>query len=54
MPRKVAVFDVDGTIFRSSLLIEVVDPLIRDGVFPEEVQDSYAKEYERWLDREGD
>ena len=51
--RKVAVFDVDGTIFRSSLLIEVVNQLIRDGVFPEEVQNSYAKEYERWLDREG-
>src|ERR1043166_964022 len=53
MPGKVAVFDVDGTIFRSSLLIQVVDQLIRDGVFPEDVQKSYAKEYERWLDREG-
>ncbi len=48
-----AVFDVDGTIFRSSLLIQVVEQLIRDGVFPEEAQNSYAKEYERWLDREG-
>src|SRR6185295_3766859 len=53
VPTKVAVFDVDGTIFRSSLLIEVVDQLIRDGVFPEDVQKSYAKDYERWLDREG-
>ena len=52
-PKKVAVFDVDGTIFRSSLLIQVVEQLIRDGVFPEEAQNSYAKEYERWLDREG-
>jgi len=47
--RKVAVFDVDGTIFRSSLLIQVVDQMIRDGIFPEDIQ----KEYERWLDREG-
>jgi HAD superfamily hydrolase (TIGR01490 family) len=54
MPAKVAVFDVDGTIFRSSLLIEVVDQLIRDGVFPEDVQRSYARDYERWLDREGE
>jgi HAD superfamily hydrolase (TIGR01490 family) len=51
---KVAIFDVDGTIFRSSLLIEVVDQLIRDGVFPEEVQLTYAKQQEKWLDREGD
>ena len=52
--RKVAVFDVDGTIFRSSLLIQVVDQLIRDGVFPEEVQAMYAKQHEKWMDREGD
>jgi len=53
MPRKVAVFDVDGTIFRSSLLIQVVDQLIRDGVFPEDSQRVYAKEFERWENREG-
>ncbi len=52
--RKVAVFDVDGTIFRSSLLIDVVDQLIRDGVFPEEAQAVFAKQHEKWLDREGD
>ncbi len=51
--RKVAVFDVDGTIFRSSLLIQVVEQLIRDGVFPEDAQAEYAKQYEKWLDREG-
>lgn len=51
--RKVAVFDVDGTIFRSSLLVQVVDQMIRDGVFPEDVQKGYAKQYEKWLDREG-
>ncbi len=52
--RKVAVFDVDGTIVRSSLLIMLVDQLIRDGVFPEEVQSVYAKQHEKWMDREGD
>lgn len=52
--RKVAVFDVDGTIFRSSLLIQVVEQLIRDEVFPEEAQAIYAKQQEKWLDREGD
>ena len=54
MKRKVAVFDVDGTIFRSSLLVQVVDQLIRDGVFPEDVQKSYARAHEKWLNREGD
>ena len=53
MKRKVAVFDVDGTIFRSSLLVEVVDQLIRDGIFPEESQKKYARQHEKWLNREG-
>jgi len=51
---KVAVFDVDGTLFRSSLLIQLVEQLIRDGTFPEETQAAYAKQHEKWLDREGD
>ena len=52
--RRVAVFDVDGTIFRSSLLIQVVDKLIEDGAFPPEARRVYEQEEERWLDREGD
>lgn len=51
--KKVAVFDVDGTIFRSSLLIQVVEQLIRDEVFPEHAQASYARQQEKWLNREG-
>ena len=52
--QKFAVFDVDGTIFRSSLLIQIVEQLIRDGVFPEETQALFARQQEKWLDREGD
>lgn len=52
--RKVAVFDVDGTIFRSSLLIQLVDRLIEDGAFPKEARERYGREYEKWLNREGD
>jgi HAD superfamily hydrolase (TIGR01490 family) len=52
--RKVAVFDVDGTIFRSSLLIQLVERLIQDGAFPEEARKAYEKEHRLWLDREGD
>lgn len=52
--RKVAIFDVDGTIFRSSLLIQLVRQLIADGSFPPETEGVYEKHYHKWLDREGD
>ncbi|MHB1086270.1 MAG: HAD family hydrolase [Minisyncoccota bacterium] len=52
--RRVAVFDVDGTIFRSSLLIQLVEKLIARGAFPEDAQKVYEKEQLKWLDREGD
>ena len=52
--RRVAIFDVDGTIFRSSLLIQVVNRLIEKNVFPASTRDVYESEYERWLNREGD
>ena len=52
--RKVAIFDVDGTIFRSSLLIQLVEQLILDGAFAETVQIEYEKTRQKWLDREGD
>src|SRR3989344_3653255 len=52
--RKLAVFDVDGTIFRSSLLIQVVNKLIDAGAFPKGAERVYEKEYHRWIDREGD
>lgn len=51
--RKVAVLDIDGTIFRSSLLLELVERLIEQGVFPEEVRAEYEEERQRWLDRRG-
>lgn len=54
MQRPVAAFDIDGTIFRSSLLIELVDRLILRGVFPEEARKEYERAQEEWLDRKGD
>lgn len=50
--RKFAAFDVDGTIFRSSLLIELVEELIETGLFPEEAKVNYQKPFHHWLDRE--
>jgi len=52
--RKVAIFDVDGTIFRSSLLIQIVERLIFVGAFPEEVRDDFERQHQKWLDRKGD
>lgn len=52
--RPVAVFDIDGTIFRSSLLIELVDRLIERGIFPKEARTAYERAQEEWLDRKAD
>lgn len=52
--RKVAVFDVDGTIFRSSLLIELVETLIAKDIFPKSIRATYEKERGLWLDRRGE
>jgi HAD superfamily hydrolase (TIGR01490 family) len=51
--KKVAFFDIDGTLFRSSLLIELVDALVAEGVFSPEVRDGYIEERRLWLDRQG-
>jgi HAD superfamily hydrolase (TIGR01490 family) len=53
MEQRVAFFDIDGTIFRSSLLIELVEGLVREGVFPAEAKEAYADEHDAWWNREG-
>lgn len=55
MPKKrpVAVFDIDGTIFRSSLLIQLVEELIRRGDFPEDARKMYKRSEEEWVSRTG-
>lgn len=52
--QKVAIFDIDGTIFRSSLLIKLVDVLIEQGNFPELSRKEYEAEHVLWLERKGD
>ena len=51
--RKVAIFDVDGTIFRSSLIIELVDELIKGGFLEKNIVKEYEGEYLEWLNRKG-
>ena len=50
-PRRVAVFDIDGTIFRSSLLIELVEGLIAQGIFKASARHGYERAYQNWLNR---
>jgi HAD superfamily hydrolase (TIGR01490 family) len=49
----VAFFDIDGTVFRSSLLIELVEALVREGAFPPEARDVYRDAHTAWRNREG-
>ena len=51
--QKLAIFDIDGTIFRSSLLIELTDDLIAKGIFPASTAKVYARARDNWLNREG-
>lgn len=52
--RPVAVFDIDGTIFRSSLFLALTKRLIQDGLFPKQVQQEFEDDRLKWLDRKGD
>jgi HAD superfamily hydrolase (TIGR01490 family) len=52
--KKVAVFDIDGTIFRSSLFIQLMEKLIDEKIFSQSVRRSYEREEKKWLEREGD
>lgn len=51
--QSVAFFDIDGTVFRSSLLVEIVEALIRENVFPADARDIYYPAYTSWRNREG-
>lgn len=51
--KKIAVFDIDGTIFRSSLTIALINGLVEEGIFPQKAQREVEKDYLAWLDRKG-
>ncbi|KPJ55124.1 hypothetical protein AMJ47_01200 [Parcubacteria bacterium DG_72] len=51
--RKVAIFDIDGTVFRSSLLIELTDVLIQEGIFSSSTRKLYNRAHKNWLERKG-
>ena len=51
--QSVAVFDVDGTIFRSSLFIELVEMMVDEEVLPKSIRKAYEDKFEDWRNREG-
>jgi len=53
MSTRIAFFDIDGTLFRSSLLIELVEALVREGIFPKDAPEHYTAAHEAWLARSG-
>lgn len=52
--KKLAIFDIDGTIFRSSLLIELVEASLAEGIFPPRTRAIYERDRKNWLDRKGE
>jgi HAD superfamily hydrolase (TIGR01490 family) len=51
--KKIAIFDIDGTIFRKNLGFELIDELAWLKVFKREIRKTLIKLYTRWLDHEG-
>jgi HAD superfamily hydrolase (TIGR01490 family) len=51
--KPVAFFDIDGTLFRSSLLTEIVERFLENGTFPKEAGEEFETLKRRWQDREG-
>lgn len=48
-----AFFDIDGTLFRSSLVVELMQKLITEKIFPASAEAEYREEHRAWLNREG-
>lgn len=51
--RPVAIFDIDGTIFRNSLLVELHWKMVKAGIIPRSAITLLDKRYWRWVERRG-
>lgn len=51
--KPLAFFDIDGTIFRSSLVIELDSALVKYGIFPPIVRKEVEHEKNKWINRHG-
>ena len=53
MSKPIAIFDIDGTIFRSSLTIELFKHLVRKKVFSARALEKVADTEKKWINRQG-
>lgn len=51
--KKLAIFDIDGTIFRKNLAFELLNELSWMKIFPKTVRNELIALYGHWLDNEG-
>ena len=51
--KKIAIFDIDGTIFRKNLHFELIDELSWMKVFPRQVRKKLVELYTDWLEHKG-
>lgn len=51
--KKIAIFDIDGTIFRKNLHFELINELAWLNIFPTEVRRKLTEVYTSWLEHEG-
>ncbi|HPN55155.1 MAG TPA: HAD family phosphatase [Candidatus Moranbacteria bacterium] len=51
--KKIAIFDIDGTIFRKNLQFELINELSWMNVFPRKVRDQIVNLYTNWLEHKG-
>jgi HAD superfamily phosphoserine phosphatase-like hydrolase len=50
---KIAIFDIDGTIFRKNLHFELINELVWLKIFPQKVRKELVTVYSDWLEHEG-
>lgn len=50
---RLAVFDIDGTLFRRGLVPALTRRLVEEGVFSEEVREEIGEDYYAWVERRG-
>lgn len=51
--KPIAIFDIDGTIFRKNLQFELLEGLSWEGVFPKEARSEIVRYYRAWLENRG-
>ncbi len=53
MKKKLAIFDIDGTVFRKNLHFELVEELSWRGIFSKSARQALVRTYARWLEHRG-